>query len=75
MGSITPKKSFLLLMTIFTCLMLVPFALFAQADAKEKSNSSSFCAHCHVMEAEYEAWTHSGAHRRKGWHYDGFFPV
>jgi cytochrome c nitrite reductase small subunit len=29
-----------------------------------KSESPEFCAACHVMEAEYEAWRHQGAHRR-----------
>ncbi|MFP3983113.1 MAG: cytochrome c nitrite reductase small subunit [Desulfurivibrionaceae bacterium] len=30
-----------------------------------KSEKPGFCAGCHVMEAEYEAWSHSGAHRRE----------
>ncbi|KAF0231757.1 MAG: cytochrome c-type [Desulfovibrionaceae bacterium] len=30
-----------------------------------KSETPEFCASCHVMEAEYEAWFHQGAHRRK----------
>lgn len=30
-----------------------------------KSESPEFCGGCHVMESEYEAWTHAGAHRRK----------
>ena len=30
-----------------------------------KSNSPDFCGGCHVMEDEYEAWSHTGAHRRK----------
>ncbi|RPJ08557.1 MAG: cytochrome c nitrite reductase small subunit [Deltaproteobacteria bacterium] len=29
-----------------------------------KSEKPDFCASCHVMEAEYEAWFHEGAHRR-----------
>jgi cytochrome c nitrite reductase small subunit len=28
-------------------------------------DTSEYCKSCHVMEAEYEAWMHSGAHRRK----------
>ncbi len=28
-----------------------------------KSEKPGFCASCHVMEAEYEAWFHEGAHR------------
>lgn len=30
-----------------------------------KSETADFCASCHVMEAQYEAWFHQGAHRRK----------
>jgi len=30
-----------------------------------KSEAPAFCAGCHVMEAEYEAWSHAGAHRRQ----------
>lgn len=29
-----------------------------------KSETSEFCASCHVMEPQYEAWLHSGAHRQ-----------
>jgi cytochrome c nitrite reductase small subunit len=29
-----------------------------------RSESPEFCASCHVMEAEFEAWFHEGAHRR-----------
>lgn len=29
-----------------------------------KSETPNFCASCHVMEAEYEAWFHEGVHRR-----------
>ncbi|MGV1100866.1 cytochrome c nitrite reductase small subunit [Thiovibrio sp. JS02] len=30
-----------------------------------KSEAPAFCAGCHVMEAEYDAWSHAGAHRRQ----------
>ncbi|MFZ2448528.1 MAG: cytochrome c nitrite reductase small subunit [Syntrophobacteraceae bacterium] len=39
-------------------LMLGPPKLLA------KSETPDFCSSCHVMEAEYEAWFHEGAHRR-----------
>jgi cytochrome c nitrite reductase small subunit len=29
-----------------------------------KSDTPGFCVSCHVMESEYEAWFHSGAHKR-----------
>jgi cytochrome c nitrite reductase small subunit len=38
-------------------LMLGPPGLLA------KSETPLFCSSCHVMEAEYEAWFHEGAHR------------
>jgi len=41
------------------------FAAFGPPKLLEKSESPEFCASCHVMEAEYEAWFHEGAHRRK----------
>ncbi|MFZ5776368.1 MAG: cytochrome c nitrite reductase small subunit [Thermodesulfobacteriota bacterium] len=43
----------------FLFLMLGPPQLLA------KSESPAFCAGCHVMEAEYQAWAHAGAHRRQ----------
>ncbi|MCL5024349.1 MAG: cytochrome c nitrite reductase small subunit [Nitrospirae bacterium] len=30
-----------------------------------KSEAPIFCGGCHVMEAQFEAWSHAGAHRRK----------
>lgn len=39
-------------------LMLGPPKLLA------KSETPEFCSSCHVMEAEFEAWFHEGAHRR-----------
>ena len=29
-----------------------------------KSETPDFCASCHVMESQYEAWFHQGAHKR-----------
>ena len=29
-----------------------------------RSESPDFCASCHVMEAQFEAWFHQGAHKR-----------
>ena len=29
-----------------------------------KSDKPDFCMRCHVMESNYEAWIHAGAHRR-----------
>ncbi len=30
-----------------------------------KSEAPIFCGGCHVMESEFDAWSHAGAHRRK----------
>jgi cytochrome c nitrite reductase small subunit len=44
-------------LALFIFVMLGPPGLLA------KSEKADFCASCHVMEAEYEAWFHEGAHR------------
>lgn len=40
------------------------FASFGPPKLYAKSGTPEFCAGCHIMEAEYEAWRHQGAHRR-----------
>ncbi len=40
-------------------LMLGPPKLLAKAE------TPVFCGGCHVMDSEYDAWSHAGAHRRK----------
>jgi cytochrome c nitrite reductase small subunit len=41
------------------------FVSFGPPKLLAKSETPEFCASCHVMEAQYEAWFHEGAHRRK----------
>ena len=41
------------------------FLMFGPPKLLAKSESPDFCSKCHVMEPEYEAWLHEGAHRRK----------
>ena len=41
------------------------FLAFGPPQLLAKSESPIFCSSCHVMESEYEAWFHQGAHRRK----------
>ena len=43
---------------------LVVFLMLGPPGLLAKSESPLFCAGCHVMEGEYEAWAHTGAHRR-----------
>ena len=40
------------------------FAAFGPPGLYAKSESPEFCGSCHVLQPEYEAWFHSGAHRR-----------
>ena len=44
---------------IFFFLLLGPPKLLARSEAP------IFCGGCHVMDSEFEAWAHAGAHRRK----------
>ncbi|MBI4823829.1 MAG: cytochrome c nitrite reductase small subunit [Nitrospirae bacterium] len=41
------------------------FLLFGPPKLMAKTAEPDFCVGCHVMEAEYEAWIHTGAHRRE----------
>lgn len=40
------------------------FLSFGPPKLLARSETPEFCASCHVMEAEFEAWFHEGAHRR-----------
>jgi cytochrome c nitrite reductase small subunit len=61
----TIKKFILLSLAALSGILLVPLVLFGKPDSQGTSNASSYCIRCHVMQSEYEAWMHSGAHRRK----------
>jgi cytochrome c nitrite reductase small subunit len=59
----TGKKLTLFVLCLFLGLGLIAFVLFGPPQVLAKSSMPSFCAGCHVMEAEFEAWAHTGAHR------------
>ena len=61
----TRKSRNLLLFFLTGGGILLIFLLLGPPKLLAKSEHPSFCAGCHVMEAEYEAWAHTGAHRRK----------
>lgn len=42
---------------------VVFFLLFGPPALLAKSESPQFCSSCHVMQAQYDAWFHEGAHR------------
>lgn len=39
------------------------FMMFGPPKLLAKSETPDFCASCHVMEAQFDAWFHEGAHR------------
>ena len=41
------------------------FLAFGPPHLMARTETPEFCASCHVMEAEYQAWQHQGAHRRE----------
>ncbi|ANA41309.1 MULTISPECIES: cytochrome c nitrite reductase small subunit [Geobacter] len=43
---------------------MAAFALVGPPRLLEHSESPAFCAGCHVMGEQHEAWSHAGAHRR-----------
>ncbi len=45
--------------------LALAFLLYGPPELLAKSESPVFCSACHVMEAEFESWSHAGAHRRK----------
>jgi cytochrome c nitrite reductase small subunit len=57
------RKTALILGAAFAVLILA-FLLLGPPKLLARSESPVFCGGCHVMEAEYEAWSHAGAHRR-----------
>ena len=44
---------------------IAAFVLFGPPQMLAKTSTPDFCVSCHVMESEYQAWSHAGAHRRK----------
>jgi cytochrome c nitrite reductase small subunit len=52
------------LLAILVAGAVTAFVLFGTPRMLARSGEPNFCAGCHVMEAEFEAWAHVGAHRR-----------
>ena len=61
-----PKRKTLVyvLMAAAIAAVLGILAAFGPPGLYAKSESPEFCGSCHVMQPEYEAWFHAGAHRR-----------
>ncbi|MEW5746670.1 MAG: cytochrome c nitrite reductase small subunit [Nitrospirota bacterium] len=54
----------LLIIVVIAGAAVLLFLLLGPPKLLAKSESPDFCAGCHVMEDQYEAWAHAGAHRR-----------
>jgi cytochrome c nitrite reductase small subunit len=63
--SLFKKKNLLYLLGAVLVLAAAgSFAAFGPPGLYAKSESPEFCGSCHVLQPEYEAWFHSGAHSR-----------
>jgi cytochrome c nitrite reductase small subunit len=63
-----PRKKSIIGMLLIIGLVaaaVIIFLLHGPPKLLAKSESPGFCAGCHVMESEFESWSHEGAHRRK----------
>jgi cytochrome c nitrite reductase small subunit len=59
------RKRLILTGTMTICASLFGlFLLFGPPQLLARSESPEFCASCHVMKTEYNAYMHNGAHRR-----------
>ena len=63
MGEIKKKVVLYLVITGIASLVVLFFML-GPPKLLAKSGEPGFCSGCHVMDSEYEAWIHAGAHRR-----------
>lgn len=59
------KSTKIALFLVIVAAAVVLFLFFGPQKLLAKSSSPDFCVGCHVMESNYEAWIHAGAHRRK----------
>ncbi|MEW6428499.1 MAG: cytochrome c nitrite reductase small subunit [Thermodesulfobacteriota bacterium] len=59
------RKGLTVLALLATAVLVSIFVAVGPPQLLARSESPLFCAGCHVMESEYEAWSHAGAHRRE----------
>lgn len=65
MGAMFSKKRMKILGAgVIAAILLALFLMLGPPHLLAKSESPDFCASCHVMEKEYTAFMHGGAHRR-----------
>lgn len=64
-GTRSKKISLYLLIIAGVGIVASLFLFFGPPNLLARSESPVFCSGCHVMESEFDAWSHAGAHRRK----------
>lgn len=64
MGTAFNMQRFIIPGVVVCAALLGLFLLFGPPQLLAKSESPTFCASCHVMKPQYEAYVHNGAHRR-----------
>lgn len=65
MGTVSSRRRLIVAVAIALCAVLLGFfLLFGPPQLLAKSESPAFCASCHVMKPQYNAYMHNGAHRR-----------
>jgi cytochrome c nitrite reductase small subunit len=66
MGEIRGRRAFRVVVIAAAAVLVVSvFLLVGPPKLLAKSDRADFCVSCHVMESQYEAWAHTGAHRRE----------
>ncbi len=65
-AGISPNRTFRIYLLILLAVGVAAgvFATFGWPGLYAISETPEFCGSCHVLQMEYEAWFHSGAHRR-----------
>jgi cytochrome c nitrite reductase small subunit len=62
--ALSHKKFLLYVLAVVVALaVLGAYVAFGSPGLYAKSESPEFCGSCHVLQPEYEAWFHSGAHQ------------
>lgn len=63
MGFLRTNKWKYVLLALVLAALAGGFVSFGPPKLMAKTESPLFCGSCHVMESQYEAWFHTGAHR------------
>jgi cytochrome c nitrite reductase small subunit len=59
------RRKLTLLLSAAVAAAALLFVMVGPPQVLAHSESPAFCAGCHTMQSQFEAWFHAGAHRRK----------